>query len=61
MALRRLLAVTLAAAAAMPAAALFVNGSVIAPCGSTVFCQGDMFKAIQLARPFSDSKTFPDM
>ncbi|OAA62595.1 trehalase precursor [Niveomyces insectorum RCEF 264] len=44
-----------------PAAALFNNGSVIAPCNSTLYCYGDMLKQIQLAAPFSDSKTFVDM
>jgi len=41
--------------------ALYTNGSVIAPCDSPLYCQGDILKAIELARPFSDSKTFVDM
>ncbi|KAK4647500.1 uncharacterized protein QC761_102050 [Podospora bellae-mahoneyi] len=41
--------------------ALWVNGSVVAPCDSPLYCQGDVLKAIQLAHPFSDSKTFVDM
>ncbi len=41
--------------------ALYINGSVIAPCDSPLYCQGDILKAIQLAQPFSDSKTFVDM
>lgn len=43
------------------ATALYINGSVIAPCDSPLYCQGDVLKAIELARPFSDSKTFVDM
>jgi alpha,alpha-trehalase len=43
------------------AAALYVNGSVTAPCDSPLYCQGEILKAIELARPFSDSKTFVDM
>ena len=41
--------------------ALFINGSVTAPCDSPLYCQGDILKAIELAQPFSDSKTFVDM
>lgn len=40
---------------------LYVNGSVIAPCDSPLYCQGDILKQIELARPFSDSKTFVDL
>ncbi|KAK4136805.1 glycoside hydrolase family 37 protein [Trichocladium antarcticum] len=43
------------------AAALYVNGSVTAPCDSPLYCQGEILKAIELARPFADSKTFVDM
>lgn len=46
---------------ASSAAALYINGSVIAPCDSPLYCQGDILKAIELARPFKDSKTFVDM
>jgi len=46
---------------ASSATALYINGSVIAPCDSPLYCQGDILKAIELARPFSDSKTFVDM
>lgn len=42
-------------------AALFINGSVTAPCDSPLYCQGEILKAIELAHPFSDSKTFVDM
>jgi alpha,alpha-trehalase len=48
-------------ALASSATALFINGSVIAPCDSPLYCQGDILKAIELARPFMDSKTFVDM
>ncbi|KAF2095433.1 trehalase [Rhizodiscina lignyota] len=41
--------------------ALYENGSVIAPCGSPLYCQGDILKDIELAQPFSDSKTFVDL
>ncbi|KAH7324542.1 Six-hairpin glycosidase-like protein [Stachybotrys elegans] len=54
------LAVALAVAA--PAVnALYVNGSVIAPCDSPIYCHGDILEQVELARPFSDSKTFVDM
>jgi alpha,alpha-trehalase len=43
------------------ASALYINGSVIAPCDSPLYCHGEVLKAIELARPFSDSKTFVDM
>ncbi|KAK3299981.1 glycoside hydrolase family 37 protein [Chaetomium fimeti] len=43
------------------ASALYINGSVTAPCDSPLYCQGEILKAIELARPFSDSKTFVDM
>lgn len=46
---------------AQPATALFNNGTVIAPCNSTLYCYGDILKSIELAAPFSDSKTFVDM
>lgn len=38
-----------------------LDGTVIAPCSSQIFCQGAMLQNIQLARPFADSKTFVDM
>ena len=43
------------------ASALFINGSVIAPCDSPIYCQGDLLREIELARPFADSKTFVDL
>lgn len=46
---------------AHPATALFNNGTIIAPCNSTLYCYGDILKGIELAAPFSDSKTFVDM
>ena len=50
-------------ALASGATALYINDStgVIAPCDSPIYCQGDILKAIELARPFMDSKTFVDM
>jgi alpha,alpha-trehalase len=60
MALRNL--ATAAFAGLIPSAsALYINGSVTAPCDSPLYCQGDILKGIELARPFSDSKTFVDM
>lgn len=61
MASRRLASVVAIAALASSAAALYINGSVTAPCDSPLYCQGDILKAIELASPFSDSKTFVDM
>ncbi|KAK5145974.1 hypothetical protein LTR04_001166 [Oleoguttula sp. CCFEE 6159] len=43
------------------ASALYINGSVTAPCDSPLYCQGDIIRQIELARPFSDSKTFVDL
>ncbi|KFA47691.1 hypothetical protein S40293_08720 [Stachybotrys chartarum IBT 40293] len=57
--MRRLAA--LAAASASAVQALYINGSVIAPCDSPIYCHGAILEAIELARPFSDSKTFVDM
>jgi len=51
-----------ALAALVPIAnALYINGSVTAPCDSPLYCQGEILKAIELASPFVDSKTFVDM
>ena len=50
-----------ALAAASVAAAVYINGSVIAPCDSPLYCYGDMLREIELAQPFADSKTFVDM
>jgi alpha,alpha-trehalase len=54
------IAATLAASAPV-VQALYVNGSVIAPCDSPIYCHGDILEEIELARPFTDSKTFVDM
>lgn len=43
------------------ASALYINGSVIAPCDSPIYCYGDLLREIELARPFEDSKTFVDL
>jgi len=40
---------------------LYINGSVVAPCDSVLYCQGEILKAIELASPFQDSKTYVDM
>jgi alpha,alpha-trehalase len=48
-------------ASAPLAAALFINGSDIAPCDSPIYCHGEILHQVQLARPFHDSKTFVDM
>lgn len=43
------------------ASALYQNGSVIAPCDSPLYCQGDILREIELARPFADSKLYVDL
>jgi alpha,alpha-trehalase len=43
------------------ASALYQNGTVIAPCDSPLYCQGEILREIELARPFADSKTFVDL
>ncbi|KAJ8125592.1 hypothetical protein O1611_g8046 [Lasiodiplodia mahajangana] len=48
-------------ASVSPARALFQNGSTFTPCDSPVYCNGELLKQIELARPFSDSKTFVDL
>ncbi|ESU11608.1 hypothetical protein FGSG_05622 [Fusarium graminearum PH-1] len=48
-------------ATATTASALYVNGTVVAPCDSPIYCHGDILEQVELARPFSDSKTFVDM
>ncbi|KAI1415724.1 glycoside hydrolase family 37 protein [Hypoxylon sp. FL1857] len=40
---------------------LYQNGSTFTPCDSPLYCQGDVLKQIELAHPFSDSKTFVDL
>ncbi|KAI0873941.1 Six-hairpin glycosidase-like protein [Hypoxylon argillaceum] len=44
-----------------PARALFQNGSTFTPCASPVYCNGELLKQVELAGPFSDSKTFVDL
>ncbi|KAI0489597.1 glycoside hydrolase family 37 protein [Xylaria cf. heliscus] len=44
-----------------PARALFQNGSTFTPCDSPVYCNGELLKQVELAKPFSDSKTFVDL
>ncbi|KAL2261238.1 hypothetical protein VTK26DRAFT_4529 [Humicola hyalothermophila] len=61
MALRQFWSRAALAAFGSGAAALYINGSVTAPCDSPLYCHGEILKAIELARPFSDSKTFVDM
>jgi alpha,alpha-trehalase len=51
----------LVAASLSLAQALYINGSIIAPCDSPIYCYGDILKEVELARPFTDSKTFVDM
>ena len=48
-------------ALATAANGLYINGSVIAPCDSPIYCHGELLKGVELAKPFSDSKTFVDM
>ncbi|KAI7535349.1 hypothetical protein KC317_g18699, partial [Hortaea werneckii] len=43
------------------ASALYTNGSVIAPCSSPLYCQGEILRQIELAQPYEDSKTFVDL
>ncbi|KAH6604373.1 trehalase precursor [Trichoderma cornu-damae] len=60
--LRCLTVAALAIATTLPVVdALYVNGSVVAPCDSPIYCHGDILREVELARPFSDSKTFVDM
>lgn len=60
MASLRSLAIALVAVAPL-ANALYINGSVIAPCDSPIYCYGELLHEIELARPFEDSKTFVDL
>ncbi|KAI5864967.1 glycoside hydrolase family 37 protein [Durotheca rogersii] len=41
--------------------ALYQDGSSFTPCDSPLYCRGDILRQIELARPFSDSKTFVDL
>ncbi|KAK4129364.1 glycoside hydrolase family 37 protein [Parathielavia appendiculata] len=58
---RRLATAALVAGLASNTAAIYINGSVTAPCDSPLYCHGEILHAIELARPFVDSKTFVDM
>ncbi|KAI1020081.1 hypothetical protein LB503_006342 [Fusarium chuoi] len=49
------------AASATTVSALYVNGTVVAPCDSPIYCHGEILEQVELAQPFSDSKTFVDM
>ncbi|KAL2155183.1 hypothetical protein VTH82DRAFT_3859 [Thermothelomyces myriococcoides] len=60
MALRHAATAALAGLASS-AAALYINGSVTAPCDSPIYCHGELLKGVELAHPFVDSKTFVDM
>lgn len=46
-----------------PIKGLYLNDSsgVIAPCDSPLYCQGPVLQALELARPFADSKTYVDL
>ncbi|KAI1456949.1 glycoside hydrolase family 37 protein [Annulohypoxylon moriforme] len=57
----RRLTVLLACASPIVVYGLYHNGSTISPCDSPLYCQGDVLKQIELAQPFSDSKTFVDL
>jgi alpha,alpha-trehalase len=48
-------------AVSMLATARYENGSVTAPCDSLLYCQGEILRAIELAAPFDDSKTYVDL
>ncbi|KAI1503260.1 glycoside hydrolase family 37 protein [Biscogniauxia marginata] len=52
---------TLALAMVSPVISLYQNGSTFVPCDSPIYCQGEILKQIELAQPFSDSKTFVDL
>ncbi|OTA89691.1 glycoside hydrolase family 37 protein [Hypoxylon sp. CO27-5] len=57
----RLVAAALALAFPGVVYGLYQNGSAFTPCDSPLYCQGDVLKQIELAHPFSDSKTFVDL
>lgn len=58
-----LLALVAATFAPLVVKGIYVNSSsgVIAPCDSPLYCQGPILQAIELARPFTDSKTYVDL
>ncbi|PKS10475.1 hypothetical protein jhhlp_002226 [Lomentospora prolificans] len=41
--------------------ALYTDGEIVVPCDSPIYCHGDLLREVELARPFTDSKTFVDM
>jgi alpha,alpha-trehalase len=51
----------LLAGAVRLATALYINGSVTAPCESPLYCHGEILREIQLAGAFEDSKTYVDL
>lgn len=53
--------VFLLASALRLASAIYINGSVTAPCESPLYCQGEILREIQLAGAFEDSKTYVDL
>ncbi|KAG8169328.1 hypothetical protein KVR01_000073 [Diaporthe batatas] len=40
---------------------IYHDGENIAPCSSVLYCHGEILDAVQMAKPFADSKTFVDM
>ncbi|KAI1107730.1 glycoside hydrolase family 37 protein [Jackrogersella minutella] len=57
----RFVTAALAFASSTVVSGLYQNGSSFTPCDSPLYCQGDVLKQIELAQPFSDSKTFVDL
>ncbi|KAI1493709.1 glycoside hydrolase family 37 protein [Biscogniauxia mediterranea] len=51
----------LALALVSPVESIYQNGSTFVPCDSPLYCQGEILRQIQMAQPFSDSKTFVDL
>merc|ERR1711939_602438 len=39
------------------ASALYTNGSVIAPCSSPLYCQGEILRQIELAQPYEEYRS----
>lgn len=58
---RRLTAALIAATAPVTTRALYTDGNITVPCDSPIYCYGELLHEVELARPFSDSKTFVDM
>ncbi|KAI1369488.1 Six-hairpin glycosidase-like protein [Xylaria arbuscula] len=59
--MQRLTTAAVLLAGISPARALYQNGSTFTPCDSPIYCTGELLKQVELARPFSDSKTFVDL